>query len=357
MNADTINAIIGIGCTVAIFGVTGGGFWWMQGQSERRRKRALRNPPPLPLHRGDPLLGRLVDACGRQDLQTLQRELGAMRGDWQRRSYYLDAILLDLPRARVALDRWVADAPQDPLARLLQGICLIAWAWEARGTGLSSSVTEDGRRLFSERLQLARQALREAAALAPDDPHPWGELVLVGQASGEPDAVLEEAYQEALRRDPSSFHAHWRRVNSLLEKWSGQEHAARERAREVARAAAPGSDLPMLLAFALAEERSARLRRSGHAAADAFARAPAFRQELEWAMRRSILHPAHVDGHGWALLAVNWGAFLSRLVRDDATLRGLLERLGDKAGVCGWNIAEAKRPGYVAEARVSVGLL
>lgn len=357
MDSALVNQIIGIGFTVAVFGGLGIAFWVVGGKDARRRKRALRTPPPLPLHRGDPLLGRLASACLRQDLQTLHQELSGMYGDWDRRGYYLAAIVAELPKCRAALGGWAASAPQDPLARLLNGVAHVAWGWEARGSGLASSVSEEGWRLFRERLGVARAELAEASRLDPRDPSPPTYQILVCKALGEPDEVLEAAYREAIARDPHHFDAHSRRVNSLTKKWSGSEHGALELARHISASAPPGGDLQMLVVDALLEEWQALRRERGADAARAFLRSSAFRLETRRAMEDSILNHMHRDGHGWALLAVNVGAYTAWLLQDDPLLRRLLERLGDKAGVVGWNVAEAKLAAFVAEARVKVGLL
>ena len=357
MSSLIIAKILGVALVLVVFAAIVWGVTEPPRRARRRRERILRNPPPLPPARGDELLARLQRACRDADLATIHRETSAMVGQWDRRSYYLRGMQADLPRAREAIDAWVASSPTDPLARLLKGVAHLAWGWEARGTGMSETVSGEGWKLLKERLRVAKSELEEAARLDPRDPHPWSTLIAVGLGLGESDAHAEHAFREAIARDPWHFDAHDRRCESLKQKWSRKPHAALEFARDVAQRAPVGGDLPMLVVDALIEEWLSVKEAQGNEAGKHFRDSPAFRTETRVAMDRSILHPAHRDGPGWALLGVNIGAYMAWLHGDQPLLRDLLARLGDKAGVLGWYVSESKKEYFIAKAKLDVGLL
>ncbi len=60
---------------------------------------------------------------------------------------------------------WIAQFPASITARVAYADFLREYAWHARGTDLADKVTEEGWRLFGERLESARKMLAEAREL------------------------------------------------------------------------------------------------------------------------------------------------------------------------------------------------
>ena len=116
---------------------------------------------------------------------------------------------------------WIAAKPKSITAQVAYADFLTSYAWQARGNGYADTVTEEGARLFDERLQAARQGLEDARSLTDKDPQWWrvGMTVALGQGwnLGEYDALVAEAK----RFDPTFWGYDLARANSLLPRWYG----------------------------------------------------------------------------------------------------------------------------------------
>jgi hypothetical protein len=186
------------------------------------------------------------------------RDLLAATGrDWARRQHRVATLsyrALDLGW----LDRWAAEYPDDPTSVLLRGRQHIELAWEARGSGRASTVTEAGWRKFSANINIAERRLSEATEVLPDDPTPWAQLLTVAMAQSKPIDELHRIFGEAVDRDRWHHGAHDIMQNALYEKWLGDPGMALEFARSTSAAAPAGATVHALVAEAHWEEQIAR---------------------------------------------------------------------------------------------------
>ncbi len=102
-----------------------------------------------------------------------------------------------------------------------KGLAYIHSAWEARGNGFANTVTEEGWKLFAERIKVARAALEEAYKLDPADPQPPLQMLTVELAQGNGRDEMELWYGRAMHNDPDSFHAPSSKMYYLEPKWHG----------------------------------------------------------------------------------------------------------------------------------------
>src|SRR5262245_43970923 len=65
--------------------------------------------------------------------------------------------LVAIPTIALHAKAWCEARKDSALARLVRGTHYMHWAWEARGSGWANSVSEDGWKLFRERLGLAKK--------------------------------------------------------------------------------------------------------------------------------------------------------------------------------------------------------
>ena len=73
--------------------------------------------------------------------------------------------------ARLALiDRWVAETPTDSTPYLAKASFLIAYAWDARGTGYANTVKTADWQIFRERISQARKVLERSATISKKSP-------------------------------------------------------------------------------------------------------------------------------------------------------------------------------------------
>jgi hypothetical protein len=116
---------------------------------------------------------------------------------------------------------WVKAKPASVTARVALADFLTEYAWDARGSDFADSVTEEGWRLFGQRLAAAKEVLREASNLPEKDPY-WPMVALViargqGWKTADTDALVEEATVA----EPTFWGYHIERATSLLPRWHG----------------------------------------------------------------------------------------------------------------------------------------
>ena len=107
------------------------------------------------------------------------------------------------------------------IAQTLKGAYYIDWAWEARGRGWASTVTDEGWKLFGERLKIASACLRDAIRIDPTDSEAMERMITVCMGQGLPRADIEKYLQAAVRANPSGVQAYENALNSLQPRWGG----------------------------------------------------------------------------------------------------------------------------------------
>jgi hypothetical protein len=117
---------------------------------------------------------------------------------------------------------WMAAKPDSITARVAYADFLTSYAWQARGSGYADTVTEDGWRLFRERLSAARTILREASKSPEKDPY-WGLATLTVALGQEWSKEEYDALMEELKTfEPKFWGYDTARAKSLLPRWHGQ---------------------------------------------------------------------------------------------------------------------------------------
>jgi hypothetical protein len=117
---------------------------------------------------------------------------------------------------------WVKAKPASITANVALADFLVDYGWKARGAGFAHTVTEEGWRLFRERLAAARQVLREGSALAEKDPY-WAKVALVvARAQGWDAADVDKLVDEAAAAEPTFWLYQTERATSLMPRWHGE---------------------------------------------------------------------------------------------------------------------------------------
>jgi hypothetical protein len=118
--------------------------------------------------------------------------------------------------------------PNSSLALLLQTAHCTAWAWEARGKGWAGSVTDEGWKLFDERLKKARELADTGWRLDPLEPDIPAERITICMGLGEDRDTMELWFSRAMGADPHCFNACMTKALYLQPKWGGSEKEALE---------------------------------------------------------------------------------------------------------------------------------
>lgn len=134
---------------------------------------------------------------------------GASDADWQ---------------AQLALlNRWVEAKPKSITARISLAQAYVDYAWSARGSGISDTVTEQGWNLFRDRGRQAATILIDAQKLRSKCPHWYFVMHQAALASGANIAQLQSIFGEGTRFEPYYFGYYQQRAIALLPKWYGDE--------------------------------------------------------------------------------------------------------------------------------------
>jgi len=112
--------------------------------------------------------------------------------------------------------------PEESVVRLnLKGQFLIQYAWDARGGGWANTVTENGWKLFSERLADADKTLSRCYELYPDDPNAPTSMLTVELGQGQGRQRMEMWFDRAMKADPGNVEACQIKLQYLMPRWHG----------------------------------------------------------------------------------------------------------------------------------------
>jgi hypothetical protein len=138
-------------------------------------------------------------------------------------------------QARIArLEQWSKEIPASPTPRVLLARAYIRFAWKARGNGLANTVTPEGWKLFSQRVQSAHAVLDDAAKIAAGDPQWYREMQTVALAQGWGRAQVDALANQALANEPGYYYFATAQANYLLPKWYGKAGESEQYAEQVA---------------------------------------------------------------------------------------------------------------------------
>jgi hypothetical protein len=130
---------------------------------------------------------------------------------------------------------------------LARGQFYTAYAWDARGSGFADTVSEQGWRLFGERLREAEAALKRSWELDHTDALAATRMLTVARGLGHPRPDMEVWFRRALSVDPDCVEACTAKLTYLEPKWGGSEEAVLAFGRECARTRNQEAGLPFVL--------------------------------------------------------------------------------------------------------------
>lgn len=116
---------------------------------------------------------------------------------------------------------WETKFPKSIAAQVGHAWFMVNYAWQARGSGYSDTVTEEGWQAFRERLAASRTILDQSKSLAPC-PMWWSARLKVALGQSEEKAAYEALFQEAKSSFPKFFGYDLSRAGYLLPRWHGE---------------------------------------------------------------------------------------------------------------------------------------
>ncbi|SEF51458.1 protein of unknown function [Bryocella elongata] len=160
-------------------------------------------------------------------------------GAWKLRTLYgaLDAPHQTEPDTVAHLDllrRWMQQRPESITARVALATSLTRWAWVARGNGVARTVTDEGRKLFEQRIAEAQAVLEGSRDMRNQCPQWFSEEMVVGLAQGWNERQMRELFDRAVQFEPEYQYFYKQRTNYLLPKWYGSPTDASSFAKSAA---------------------------------------------------------------------------------------------------------------------------
>lgn len=280
------------------------------------RRKATAPPISIDPFLGDPEARRLSDALAKHDWTACREILNTRDSD--RLSFYME-IAADAPGVQDWIEGPIRDEPQSTLPLLVRGAHAVFWAWEARGTGLSDSVSREQWNVWFKRLKLAEDCLDEVIERDPTCVEAWHYLVILGRARQLPIEERWRRFNALVEIDPHHLYGHEQMLSNLMAKWSGSSELMFDFAHSRS-AGAAGTSIPVLIALAHLEHR---IRNGG----SDYMERPEVGEELVAAAQQSIWHPAYRRS---IVTPTVWNAFALAFALADRF--GEANRLFDEIG-------------------------
>jgi hypothetical protein len=121
------------------------------------------------------------------------------------------------------LRAWIQAEPDSIIPRVALADNLTSYAWKARGGGLVDSVTDEGMRLFSQRLNQAAQVLAEAGEFKDKSPEYWSAVMTTAIGMQLDKNRFNNIFERAIGQFPDYEGFYAKRALYLLPRWYGEE--------------------------------------------------------------------------------------------------------------------------------------
>jgi hypothetical protein len=119
-------------------------------------------------------------------------------------------------------EEWLAKKPESVTARVAFADFWVSYAWHARGSKFAKDVTDEGWRLFGERLDNALKIVNETHAMPAKDPYLWSVALSIALGQGWDEKAYDALMREAHSVEPLFWSYDTARAYSLLPRWHGQ---------------------------------------------------------------------------------------------------------------------------------------
>jgi tetratricopeptide (TPR) repeat protein len=219
---------------------------------------------------------------------------------------------------------WLTQYNSSHFANACLGIVYISYAWDARGSGYASTITDQGGRLFRDRLSTAKEYLEKAYSLDRLDPIVAAQLIIVAMGLGLDRKEVERQFQRAILADPTEHEAYFAKLEYIKPKWYGSKEEMFSFAREAVRKAPPNSMIPMVLIVAHWE-----MYRQSNENASYFRNSNVWKEMKEVFQTVSKSFPDAKTTH-------NWFARIAYLAGDYEVAREELRKIGDDWRIGVW---------------------
>jgi hypothetical protein len=121
------------------------------------------------------------------------------------------------------LEQWIKNDPGSITARIAYANTLEDYAWEARGSGYASEVTDQEQRSCDERLEKAEKVFNDARKLPENCPYLYTVMFFYAKAQGWDIERYNKIFNEAVRQEPDYEPNYLAKAAYLMPRWNGNE--------------------------------------------------------------------------------------------------------------------------------------
>jgi hypothetical protein len=132
------------------------------------------------------------------------------------------------------LNDWIEAKPQSITAQLVLANFYINYAWDARGSGYSDSVSDSGWKLFASRTARAQEILEKAQALPAKCPEWFRLMQAVAQAQGWSKEQAKALLEKAIAFEPDYYYYYQMYATFVSPQWNGEPEESELFAQESA---------------------------------------------------------------------------------------------------------------------------
>ena len=132
------------------------------------------------------------------------------------------------------LNRWISKRPKSITARVALADAYISYAWNARGSGYADTVTQSGWKLFGQRIDKAKEVLKEASGLQAKCPQWYDAMQTVALAESWDIKEATQLFERATAFEPDYQYYYRNYANYLSPKWGGEDGDAERFAEQAA---------------------------------------------------------------------------------------------------------------------------
>ena len=123
---------------------------------------------------------------------------------------------------RLLLD-WSKASPKSVSAKLALALFEISYGWNARGSGYASTVTDEGWKLFRQRIATARSMLEKLEPSAGNDPQWFEGMLSIALAQGWEREQFDTMYRRAIGKFPYYYAYYFTKGSFYSAKWHGSQ--------------------------------------------------------------------------------------------------------------------------------------
>jgi hypothetical protein len=225
------------------------------------------------------------------------------------------------------LVKWINQNPASITARIAIADALVSYAWKARGSGYASEVTEDGWRLFKERVEEAEKILNNAKEIPEKCPHRYQVMSIIAKAQGWDIERYNELFNEAISIEPLYEEIYLSKTVYLKPKWFGKKGDVKKFAEEVINTL--GGKEAYRIYYLIATEQAMTY------GFDLFLK----ETELSW---EKIIkgYDASQELYGFRVGRLNFFCNMALKAKDYKTVRKAMKEIGDNISLDVWGSTE-----------------